>query len=371
VPTCVLNADQRGVARPVGSACDAGAYEVAPPAIASPVAAASSTSAGAVTASINPNLGAVHTIVTVHYGTTTAYGSTTAAQDLGAGNSPVPFSAAISGLAAGTIYHAQIVATNGDGTSVSPDLTFTTTAPLTAALPTASTRGTKVTLTIACSGGDSGQACSGSVALTAHVKTRGGTPVAVTAAKHKKKKPHTPKTDAKVVTVGSATYSSATGASTTVTVPLNAAGRKLLARFFRLPVTLTVSGTSALTKTLTFRYAVVRSPISFTWAFSPSSTTAQVLTVSKVPAKGSVTVICHGGGCPFAKKSFAAHGGKVLLASKFKQGLKPHATLEIVVSAPNAVAKVALFTIQSGSQPTVVARCLPPGAKKPTPCPKA
>jgi CSLREA domain-containing protein len=373
VPTCVLNADQRGVARPVGSACDAGAYEIAPPAIASPVAAASSTSTGAVTASINPDLSAVHTIVTVHYGTTTAYGSATAAQDLGAGNSPVSFAAAISGLAAGTTYHAQIVATNGDGTSLSPDLTFTTTAPLTAALPQASASGTKVTLTIACTGGDSGQACSGSVALTTHVKTRGGTPVAVTAAKNKKKKkkPHRPKTATKVVTVGSATYSSATGASATVTVPLNAAGRKLLGRFFRLPVTLTVSGTSTLTKGLTFSYSVVRSPISFTWAFSPSSTTAQVLTVSKVPAKGSVVVICHGGGCPFAKKSFTPHAGKVLLASNFKRGLKPHATLEIVVRAPNAVAKVALFTIQSGSQPTVVGRCLPPGAQKPTPCPKA
>ena len=324
------------------------------------------------TASINPNQSAAHTIVTVHYGTTTAYGAATAAQDLGAGNASVSFSAAISGLAAGTTYHAQIVATNGDGTAVSPDLTLTTTAPLTAALPKASASGTKVSSTIACSGGDSGQACSGSVALTSHVRTRGGTPVAVTAATGKKKKPHKPKGGAtKVVTVGSATYSSATGSSATVTVALNAAGKRLLARFYRLPVTLTVSGTTPLTKTFTFSYSVVRSPITFTWAFSPSSTTAQVLTVSKIPAKGSVTVICHGGGCPFAKKAFAPHAGKVLLAPQFAHGLKPHATVELIVSAPNAVAKIALFTIQSGSQPTVVSRCMAPGAKRPTRCPKA
>ena len=122
VTTCVLASDQRGAARPVGSACDSGAYEFAPPTIAAATAAASSTATATVTASINPNLSAKHTTVLVDYGPTTAYGSTTAVQDLGAGNSAVAFSAAISGLTPGTTYHARIVATNGDGTSSSADL---------------------------------------------------------------------------------------------------------------------------------------------------------------------------------------------------------------------------------------------------------
>jgi hypothetical protein len=79
-------------------------------------------------------------------------------------------------------------------------------------------------------------------------------------------------------------------------------------------------------------------------------------------------VICAGGGCPFAKRTFVPKDGKVALASQFKRGLRPHATVEIVVSAPNAVAKVAVFTIERGTQPIVADRCLPPGAKKPARC---
>ena len=86
---CPLTTDQRGVARPQGSACDAGAYELAPPSIGSPAGNAGGTTSGTVTATINPNFKS--TSMTVHYGTTTAHGSTTAAQSLGAGNAAVPF----------------------------------------------------------------------------------------------------------------------------------------------------------------------------------------------------------------------------------------------------------------------------------------
>jgi hypothetical protein len=208
------------------------------------------------------------------------------------------------------------------------------------------------------------------VTLTSHVRTHGGAPVAVTASAKKKPKPK-PKGTIKVVTVGSATYSVASGMSSVVKVMLNATGKKLLGQFYTLPATLAVSGTTSLTKTVTLAYAVVRSPISFTWTFGPSSTVAQELTVSKIPRKGTVEVICHGGGCPFAKRSFSPKAGKVSLASLFKGGLKPHATLELEVTAPNEVAKVATFTILAGAQPSAVASCLPPGAKSPTRCAKA
>jgi hypothetical protein len=374
VATCVLNSDQRGVSRPVGAACDSGAYEFAPPAIGSPGATGTSTTTGTVSASINPNLSAHDTTVVVNYGTTTSYGSTTTAQDIGAGNSAVQFSAALSGLAPATTYHAQIVATNGDGQSASGDLTFTTASPpppLAASLGSMSTSGSTLTLTLACGGGTAGQACNGPIALTSHVTTRGGSTIAVaaTAAKKKTSKPKPkPKPVTKVETVGVGTYSVATGSSTTIKVTLNSTGQKLLTQRYKLPATLTVGGTTTLSQTVMFKYGVISSPIAFTWTFSTRSTIAQLLTVSRVPSKGKVTVICHGGGCPFGTRAFAAHGGKVALASFFKHGLSPHATLEIVISAANEVAKVVTFTIQSGAQPTLTARCLPPGASKPSRC---
>jgi hypothetical protein len=59
------------------------------------------------------------------YGTSTSYGeSVPCAASPGAGSSPVPVSAELSGLQPGTLYHARLVATNENGTTVGEDVTF-------------------------------------------------------------------------------------------------------------------------------------------------------------------------------------------------------------------------------------------------------
>jgi CSLREA domain-containing protein len=116
--------DQRGVHRPQGSACDAGAYEAAPPTIAQASAAATSPSTATVTASINPNL--QDTAVTVTYGPTNAPSSTTPPLDLGAVNTPVAASVPLNGLRPSATIHVKITAANADGTSHSADITLTT-----------------------------------------------------------------------------------------------------------------------------------------------------------------------------------------------------------------------------------------------------
>jgi hypothetical protein len=108
---CSQTTDQRGVPRPP-SDCDAGSYQFAPPAIAGFLVKATSATTATVTAMINPNLSALDTTVTIHYGTTT-----TAAKDIGRGGTAVPFSAALTGLMAGTTYHVELVATNAVGTT--------------------------------------------------------------------------------------------------------------------------------------------------------------------------------------------------------------------------------------------------------------
>jgi hypothetical protein len=60
------------------------------------------------------------------YGTSTAYGSKTASKSAGSGTASVGVSAAVSGLAAGRVYHYRIVATSDAGTSRGADRTFTT-----------------------------------------------------------------------------------------------------------------------------------------------------------------------------------------------------------------------------------------------------
>ena len=72
---------------------------------------------------LNPN--GLTTTFHFEYGLTTSYGLTTPPQNR-SGNTRQNVSANISGLTASTTYHFRIVASNGDGTSVGGDRTFTT-----------------------------------------------------------------------------------------------------------------------------------------------------------------------------------------------------------------------------------------------------
>ena len=60
------------------------------------------------------------------YGPTTSYGQTTAPTDVGEGSAPVPISATLAGLSAGTTYHYRLVAQNQAGTTYGYDYTLST-----------------------------------------------------------------------------------------------------------------------------------------------------------------------------------------------------------------------------------------------------
>jgi hypothetical protein len=73
---------------------------------------------------VNPSGSA--TTYQFQYGLTTSYGSTTPITSAGSGSTPVPVSAALTGLSPGTLYHFRVTATNGGGTANGADATFTT-----------------------------------------------------------------------------------------------------------------------------------------------------------------------------------------------------------------------------------------------------
>jgi len=110
-----------------------------PPPDAITGAATSISSTGAtLNGTVNPNGSA--TTYYFDYGTTTAYSmGPTAVTSAGSGTSVIPESAVVTGLTPGTIYHFQLVATNGVGTTTGGDLTFTTLA----AAPTVTTGAAK------------------------------------------------------------------------------------------------------------------------------------------------------------------------------------------------------------------------------------
>jgi hypothetical protein len=116
--------DQRGVARPQGPACDIGAYEAAPPIVATGSASAVTTSSATLHGTVNPDN--LPTTYHFEWGTTTAYGHSTASLSAGSDYAVHAVAAAISGLAPDTTYHFRIVAANAIGTSLGADRTFKT-----------------------------------------------------------------------------------------------------------------------------------------------------------------------------------------------------------------------------------------------------
>ncbi len=89
------------------------------------IAATVSTDEATLRAAINPENEAV-TNYHFNWGPTSAYGNSTPAGNLLSGTDPVAVADELGGLTPGMTYHYQLVATNGTGTTMGPDQTFTT-----------------------------------------------------------------------------------------------------------------------------------------------------------------------------------------------------------------------------------------------------
>lgn len=101
------------------------------------------------------------------------------------------------------------------------------------------------------------------------------------------------------------------------------------------------------------------------------TTGVKALTVRNVPAGGTVSATCRGGGCPFhAAKAFKAKHRVATLTGAFKKAqLRSRARVEISVAAPEAMGKVFRLTFRKPPQnPTVAILCVAPGAAQPADC---
>jgi hypothetical protein len=95
---------------------------------------APATNIGPLSATLNGDVNANGHATTIHfqYGTTKSYGHATPKQQVGAGTTPIPVAASISGLKSGTRYHFRLVAVSSAGTKRSGDRSFKTGKPTTA-----------------------------------------------------------------------------------------------------------------------------------------------------------------------------------------------------------------------------------------------
>ena len=146
---------------------------------------------------------------------------------------------------------------------------------------------------------------------------------------------------------------------------------RLLTQFYKLPVKVQVEGGSAPTsRTVTFSYARLHVTPAYQWAFSNTFAFATELKLSGLPRKSHVTVVCHGGGCPFAHKSFAApkHGSLDVAPALKQRRLNVGSTVDLQITAANTVGEVVRFTVLAGKLPKESFLCMPPGTRAPVAC---
>ena len=109
-----------------------------------------------------------------------------------------------------------------------------------------------------------------------------------------------------------------------------------------------------------------------------TTTFFQRLLIREIPAGSAVELRCSGrsGRCPFKAKKLkvsskaTANGLSLLSKRQRKRGLafKPGATLEIRITAPDAIGKVVQFTIVRSRFPVGKTLAVTPGAKNPAAC---
>ena len=182
----------------------------------------------------------------------------------------------MSGLAPNTTYHFDVVATNADGqprraTGRSPRCRRSA-----ASIARATTAGPALSLTIACAGGSG----------LADVRGRSGSPRSRRASEvTRQADPQHP--GAKAPTVAGGSYSVPSGKRVTGADQRSIAlAGRCSAQHYVLATTMSLRGTTQVTRTVTFRYPRITSTTSYTFGFGSGTSTATQSTVIHIPRGG-------------------------------------------------------------------------------------
>lgn len=113
-------------------------------------------------------------------------------------------------------------------------------------------------------------------------------------------------------------------------------------------------------------------PSRLKWSFQSTPTYTKVLTLvaTHVPAGSRIVAICHGRGCPFAKRVIplakSSHKRTADLTARFSdKRLSVNAQLTVEIVRPNFIGRYFHFVVRSGRSPSVRVSCIAPGGVKP------
>jgi hypothetical protein len=113
-------------------------------------------------------------------------------------------------------------------------------------------------------------------------------------------------------------------------------------------------------------------------AGSASSSGAKIsLLAVQAPIGASVSIACHGHGCPAKSRDTVSASGRtkskaglvLITFRRFERALQAGAYLQIRIYAPGQIGKYTRFTIRHGKLPSRVDTCLSPDGVKPMACP--
>jgi hypothetical protein len=125
----------------------------------------------------------------------------------------------------------------------------------------------------------------------------------------------------------------------------------------------------------------ITSTMQWTFYFTPTSTMVRALVVNGTSVGATVSVDCHGHGCPFARRAIevadntrcgvktrrmcSGHGTVLITPGFANRHLGVGARITVAITKPSWVGKHYAFTIEAGRAPRVQITCLAPGATRP------
>ena len=114
----------------------------------------------------------------------------------------------------------------------------------------------------------------------------------------------------------------------------------------------------------------ITAPVSHDWKVFRNYAKVRRLVIRSAPADAAVEIRCRGRRCPFKRRQVKrAANGSFQVAAVFRRRRVPtRVTLEIRITAPNAIGKVVVYPIKPAKRVQSRTRCLPPGADKPIAC---
>jgi hypothetical protein len=116
-------------------------------------------------------------------------------------------------------------------------------------------------------------------------------------------------------------------------------------------------------------YLRVRAEIVVRWDIYTDHTRLRALAIRGMEGRGRAVVLCHGGGCPYERRTVGVRKGRAQLEAGFRgRHLAPGTVVEVRALRTGMTGKVVRYRMRKAKPPRVQRLCLDPGKRRPGAC---